>query len=632
MVTPSAGTSSRRGSNILRKGLAFLSRSLRKISKTVRTGITDSSVLTEPVPAIDVFRMERLAGNRSTLGCLLRGDASDTRLPDSTSVFGSRAPLVPGYDQWHSDFFSGHTYPMVSSDLIPLPDNTGADCIVPWELSRMQILQQLAGVFLNSGCDEAPLLFNRIIGSWETSNPYGIGVNWRAPMEVGVRAVSILLASSALWSQLTWETRKGIEALLWRHIQRINETVLEKGLSKRHNHHMVACASLLACSSVFSGERARGMRLKAAHELSSGVLEQFRRDGGHFESSTSYHGLVLESVLLAVLVERGTGRSELLSLLDGEHLTRLARAVEVARACISVLGHSPGFGDSDDGRLLVRGDLFSRDPLDPSPVLSLWSFAFPDESEPGGAIPTGGNILFPDSGWAFFAGKEWGAALCAAPVDGVVGGHSHLDKLSVVLSVDNKPLLVDSGTFCYTHSLADRKRFKGTRGHNTLMVDGLEQAEVDWNRTFSIPQGINPRMQVEEGVGCFRISMSHDGYSRLEDIGELTRSVEPNSNGFTVTDSVNGSGQHNLEIIYNLAPGVVPEHDGDCIRISRGGFTAAVIIPPKGFSTNVEETSWSGAYRESTPSLRLVLTARKELPTTVVHRISVPAGNRGEKP
>ena len=54
--------------------------------------------------------------------------------------------------------------------------------------------------------------------------------------------------------------------------------------------------------------------------------------------------------------------------------------------------------------------------------------------------------------------------------------HGHADALSITLSVGGKETLVDPGTYRYNGEPEFRKYFKGTRAHNTVTIDGLDQA------------------------------------------------------------------------------------------------------------------------------------------------------------
>src|SRR5205823_4513651 len=56
------------------------------------------------------------------------------------------------------------------------------------------------------------------------------------------------------------------------------------------------------------------------------------------------------------------------------------------------------------------------------------------------------------------------------------GGHAHSDALSVSLTVRGVPLLIDTGTGCYTADPELRDRFRSTALHNTLVLDGRQQS------------------------------------------------------------------------------------------------------------------------------------------------------------
>jgi hypothetical protein len=85
--------------------------------------------------------------------------------------------------------------------------------------------------------------------------------------------------------------------------------------------------------------------------------------------------------------------------------------------------------------------------------------------------------LLPDSGY-FVSRTQAGDHLLfdAGPHGFLNGGHAHSDALSVVLTVGGVPLLVDCGTGTYTMDAATRDRFRSTRMHNSLVLDGRDHA------------------------------------------------------------------------------------------------------------------------------------------------------------
>jgi hypothetical protein len=55
-------------------------------------------------------------------------------------------------------------------------------------------------------------------------------------------------------------------------------------------------------------------------------------------------------------------------------------------------------------------------------------------------------------------------------------GHSHSDTLSIVVRSGDREILVDPGTYTYVGDIDERNWFRGSAAHNTIRIDGLDQA------------------------------------------------------------------------------------------------------------------------------------------------------------
>jgi uncharacterized heparinase superfamily protein len=132
--------------------------------------------------------------------------------------------------------------------------------------------------------------------------------------------------------------------------------------------------------------------------------------------------------------------------------------------------------------------------------------------------------------------------------------HGHADALSVTLEINNKALLVDPGTYRYNGRPELRQYFKGTRAHNTVTVDGMDQAVQETGFIWSHPYhaALNRFEERNEGLileGC------QDGYRRLPNPVEHHRTVFffPGTQ-VLIRDTFAGTGTHDFELNFHLHP------------------------------------------------------------------------------
>jgi hypothetical protein len=304
-----------------------------------------------------------------------------------------RARLSAGYEpiDWQVDFRSGFRW----SEQTWYRDVTygavaGADVKVPWELSRMQHLPELA---LTYGAAPDPVLpreFADQVLDWIAQNPPRFGVNWACTMDVGIRVANLLVgfdlfrAAGARFDARFQALLAGSIADHARHIL----ANLEWTETRRANHYLANISGLLIAAAYLpAAAQSDAWLLFAIQELVCETQRQFLADGGHFEASTSYHRLCAEMVATAAafvravpkarmgaslrspagLVRQGPGlRQEVVrrlqasfedtgEVLPPEFFARLAAAAAFSRAVMRADGSAPVIGDDDSGRFLRLG-------------------------------------------------------------------------------------------------------------------------------------------------------------------------------------------------------------------------------------------------------------------------------------
>ena len=137
--------------------------------------------------------------------------------------------------------------------------------------------------------------------------------------------------------------------------------------------------------------------------------------------------------------------------------------------------------------------------------------------------------------------------------------HGHADALSITLSKAGQMILVDPGTYRYNGAEEWRRYFKGTRAHNTISIDGLDQSIQETGFIWSRPYHTELLMDSHRS-GNFVVKALHDGYSRLKNPVWHTRTILfiPESS-FLIKDSFHGEGVHSYQLNFHLHPDTTPK-------------------------------------------------------------------------
>ena len=536
---------------------------------------------------------------------------------------------------WHCDRVHGKVAPRKPFYRIRFLDFTEVgDSKVTWELNRHQHMVTLAKAFRLTGDPKIAGELFRQWNHWHRENPYPIGVNWASSLEVAFRSISwlwmcfMLSGSVALSEPFRSEIYRylGISA---RHIEAHLSTYFSP------NTHLLGEGVALffigtLCPELRDSSRwqRRGWGI-VQHEAE----RQIRADGLHFEQSTYYHVYALDLFL----------HSLILASLNGIPVpVPLERRIKNMCEALCILGRSgpiPRLGDDDGGRLFnPRRNLAEHmlDPLSTGAVLfgrgdfksvaglreeTLWLLGDPGlvEFDRLAAVPqSSASHAFRDSGLYVMSDDRQQLVIDAGPQGADSAGHGHADALSVVLSRDGNALLIDPGTFEYVGQNGGRNRFRGTKAHNTLVVDGLDQSEPKGPFSWATLPKVNA-----EGWICgenFDLFVgSHGGYRRLPNPIVHRRLVFFLKKHFwVVRDQVIGAGKHDLEILWHLDSKILPTEKNDGIFKNAEDEFAIITPENHGWSRELVRDEWSPAYGRKEPSSALCFRTLAMLPTELV--------------
>ena len=214
---------------------------------------------------------------------------------------------------------------------------------------------------------------------------------------------------------------------------------------------------------------------------------QVRDDGSHFEQSAYYHVYALDFFLLYRVMAKPAAAYDAQAGCDGRVPRCAARDVD---------GTLPLIGDDDGGRLFhPYGERagFGRATMATCAVLlqrpewlrgaeylheqAAWwlgadALSMAARRRPRARV----SRFFSDGGTAVMVSGDVQLVVKAGPFGEGSGGHSHSDVLSLTARAGGREILIDPGTFTYVADPAERNRFRGSGAHNTVRIDGRDQA------------------------------------------------------------------------------------------------------------------------------------------------------------
>jgi hypothetical protein len=139
------------------------------------------------------------------------------------------------------------------------------------------------------------------------------------------------------------------------------------------------------------------------------------------------------------------------------------------------------------------------------------------------------------------------------------GSHGHNDALSIEVSAAGVPFIVDPGTYLYTADLTQRHLFRSTAYHSTVQIDGAEQNSTDPQIPFIIGNEARPRiLKWQSTKGLDIVTGEHRGYGRLPEpvIHQRRVQFDKRRRCWSVSDQLEGHGEHELVFRFHLAPGL----------------------------------------------------------------------------
>lgn len=348
-----------------------------------------------------------------------------------------------------------------------------------WEMGHLHAVFTLAEAYWYTKEEKYARQAMEIILSFINANPCGKTIQWKCIMDVSIRAANISQASYLICDSKAFiDNCSRIAESLAEHILYISSNY--ENLGERPNNHYLSDLTGVIVAGVFLTKCFPEYQLiqkiinEAINNMNDEVSRQINPDGADYENSSYYHCFVTE-LCCAVLNTLKTNSFPVTAGFE-RSCERMVGQCEWLGAFDNRL---PLIGDQDGSRLFLATGYFDVDRCDFSYLSRIGV-----HSEVPEANPASNGISKMQNGKLIVYVK------CGEIGTDRKGVHDHNDQLSLTVFYNEKPIIIDCGTFLYTKDPRARKKYRSTSSHSTLVVETLEQNDID-SGMFYIKNGVS---------------------------------------------------------------------------------------------------------------------------------------------
>ncbi|MCC2098004.1 MAG: alginate lyase family protein [Hyphomicrobiales bacterium] len=527
---------------------------------------------------------------------------------------GSGPAGILAGDDWFRDPVSGKLWPGIeksafaidvrSTSASPHAARPYGDAKFVLEMNRLQMLQPLALAVAREGAG-GPAWGQAMawIGSWMAANPPYRGVNWSSGIEIALRAASVALVFAAADPvTIPGDAKETFTRFMDAHSRWL--AALPSLYSSANNHRVAEGLGLLVCG-LMIGDEAHAQEGRTI--LEQETLLQLHADGVGVEQSPTYQAFTMELIGLGALFAQASGRPFSPSV-----LTRLGKGVEFLDALLDGSGKPPAIGDDDEGRVLTQPGIDepcyvasvakSIGALTGATVMhgprtgylreALFDYFRTGEAQP---IAQAQVKEFAEGGYTVvnrdLNGRAAHLTFDHGPLGfGSLAAHGHADALALWLSLDDRPVFIDAGTWLYHSGEETRNKLRSSAVHNTLTITGHSQSipssAFSWSSKAAARAA--PRASSKD---TDTVRGEHDGYVKRFGVRHQ-RGILLSGGDIHVRDMLSGrAGASEVEIAFLCAPDIeIEERSGRLILYrceAATRETVAAITIPNGFSAQI---------------------------------------------
>lgn len=502
---------------------------------------------------------------------------------------------------WHLDVQSGKRFPLTFSKDIDIRSGDYGNAKIVWEINRLQFLLPLAIKYRLTN-DEVDLQhWMSLMKSWVNENPYLKGINWYSNIEINIRLIVWYFCWQILWAddhlkkndEFIRFTKEVWLPTVYDHC--VYSISNPSKYSSANNHLVAEYSGLFVASVCWPFKESAKWRIYSQKGLEKEIIKQHSENGINKEEASEYIQFITDFFLIPFAV------AEKHAIQFSETYKRYLH--KICGYIINLLDIKGGFtkyGDEDDGKVLIVDTNFHFNNFLSILISGAILFKEKEFKKVNNKFDFKNWLLWGEKGRNIYDTLEYNNTelkstfykeeghfifrktyksdphkeiylhLDAAQLGFLsIAAHGHADALSVVLTLDGNPILIDAGTYTYHTEKEWRKYFVSTLAHNTICIDNINQAQyigpTMWLQHYDV-EVLNAKQQVDLEIA----SAKHSGYNKIGCSHERTVEFDREKEIFIITDQVIvGNKSHKIYQPWHLHPEVMVEKINNHIFILR---------------------------------------------------------------
>jgi hypothetical protein len=524
------------------------------------------------------------------------------KYPDEINIFG----INYNYHQstlWHKDLYSGKSFPDKYSRKIEIRTPYYGSAKHVWEINRMHFLTWICMNYKITEDEFYLNIFKEKIISWIKQNPYLSGINWYSNIEINIRLINWIICWEILEVEKLADKNKEFRNFLLNHwlpliyLHCKHSSANPSYYSSANNHLIAEYAGLFLASLKWKFPESEKWLKTSKRGLEREIMEQHSENGINKEEAAEYIQFITDFFLLAYIGGRNAGVQFSIKYTD-----MLNKIISYINSFLDCCFHYPHYGDDDDG-FVLRLDICQTPDLNFKSLLISGALLFDkadflagineNEFDIKNALLFGNEgrikydsmlkqapgerkenkaFLYRNEGHFIIKQishqKEIYCHIDAAPLGFLsIAAHGHADALSFIITVEGQPFLVDPGTYTYHVDPLIRSYFVGTLAHNTIRINGINQAvhsgPTMWTNHYKIM--IN---DVLESENIIKITASHNGYKKTGVWHQRIFIFNRLNNEINITDNIALKSKQSVkvEMPFHLHPCVKCKYSEDTVE------------------------------------------------------------------